>query len=67
MEEKIFNQNRILTAKDLAARLQIGRDKAYALIKLSSFPAIQIGSRYIVTEQALEEWLKASEYRHIAV
>ena len=67
MEEKIFNQNRILTAKDLAARLQIGRDKAYALIKLSSFPAIRLGSRYIVTEQALEEWLKANEYRHIAV
>lgn len=67
MDERNFNQNRILTAKELAGRLQIGRDKAYALIKLSSFPAIQIGSRYIVTEQALDEWLKNNQYKHITV
>ena len=36
MDDRNFNQNRILTAKDLAARLQIGRDKAYALIIISS-------------------------------
>lgn len=36
----------ILTPKELADRLKIGRDKAYALIKSSSFPSIQIGGRY---------------------
>ncbi len=58
---------RVLTARDLADRLRIGRDKAYSLIKNPSFPAIQIGSRYIVTEQALDEWLASNQYRHIVV
>lgn len=61
------SQSRVLTTKELADRLQIGRDKAYALIKSPSFPAIRLGARYIVTEQALSEWLINNQYRHIVV
>ena len=57
----------ILTPKELADRLKIGRDKAYALIKSSSFPSIQIGGRYIVTEKALLQWLDANKYRQVIV
>ena len=65
--EGINNTNTVLTAKDLAERLHIGRDRAYALIKSSSFPSIQIGARYIVTENALEQWLVTNQYRHVKV
>ena len=54
---------KILTAKELADILRIGRDKAYALIKSSSFPSICIGKRYVVTEKALYEWLSRYEHR----
>jgi len=61
------NLTRLLSAKDLAAYLGIGRDKAYALIKAPFFPAIQIGSRYVVEEEALIEWLRNNRYKKIAV
>lgn len=67
METSRINQNAVLTATDLAKYLKIGRDKAYALIKSPSFPALQIGSRYIVTEQALIEWLDDNKHRHVIV
>ncbi|MCR5337172.1 MAG: helix-turn-helix domain-containing protein [Lachnospiraceae bacterium] len=54
---------KIITAKELASVLKIGRDKAYALIRSSSFPSICIGKRYIVTEHALKEWLRQYEHK----
>ena len=57
----------IITTKELAERLRIGRDKAYSLMKNPSFPSIQLGNRYIVTEQALIEWLTANQYRKVAI
>lgn len=56
----------ILSARELAARLHIGRDKAYALIKSKSFPSIKLGGRYIVTSKALNEWLDQYEYKSIS-
>lgn len=50
-----------LTPKALAKRLSIGRDKAYALMRSVGFPSIMIGDRFIVTEEALERWLKNCE------
>lgn len=67
MVNKNLPQSPMLTAKDLAEYLRIGRDKAYALIKAPSFPAIQIGSRYLVSEDAVNEWIKNNQYRHIVV
>ncbi len=57
----------VLSAKELAERLHIGRDKAYALIKSKSFPSIKLGGRYIVTLKALNEWLDQYEYKTFAV
>lgn len=57
----------ILSAKDLAVRLHIGRDKAYSLIKSKSFPSIKLGGRYIVTSKALNEWLDMNEYKSFEV
>ncbi len=58
---------KILTTKELAKVLKIGRDKAYALIKSSGFPSTCIGNRYIVTEQALKQWLEQYEHKKYAV
>ena len=57
----------VLSAKELAERLHIGRDKAYALIKSKSFPSIKLGGRYIVTSKALNEWLDQYQYKTFAV
>ena len=67
MDALTNNSIKVLTPKDLAEKLKIGRDKAYLLIKNPSFPAIQIGNRYIVTEQALGEWLVSNQYKQIVV
>ncbi len=58
---------RIITVKELAGILKIGRDKAYSLMKNPSFPSIQIGNRYFVTEQALSGWLSANQYKQVIV
>lgn len=65
--EAVYSNLNVLTVKDLSKRLRIGRDKAYLLIKNPSFPATRIGSRYIVTEQALSEWLKKNQYKHLVL
>ncbi len=60
-------ETNVLTTKDLAVKLRIGRDKAYSLIKSPSFPSIKIGNRYIVTEQALADWLTKNQYKQVMV
>ena len=61
------NKTIALTPRMLAARLNIGRDKAYALMKSAGFPSIQIGDRYIITEDALTRWLHEAEGRHYSI
>lgn len=53
----------MLTAKDLQAKLKIGRDRAYALMRSKGFPSIKLGGRYYVSEEALERWIKEYEYK----
>lgn len=48
----------ILNVKQLSTKLGIGRDKAYALMKLKGFPSFAIGSSYKVFEDDLEKFLK---------
>ena len=64
---QIQDEYSVLSARELATRLHIGRDKAYALIKSKSFPSIKLGGRYIVTSKALNEWLDMYEYKTFKV
>ena len=48
---------KLLKVKDVQKRLNISRDKAYALVKLKSFPSFQIDSTYYTPEDRLEEWI----------
>lgn len=55
----------LLTVKELQKLLNIGRDKAYCLMRAKSFPSIKIGGRYYVQEMALEEWLLKNRYKTV--
>lgn len=57
----------LLTVKDLQSQLGIGRDTAYALMHSRAFPSIQIGRRYYVTREALEQWLSQNTYKSFAL
>lgn len=53
----------LLTVGDLRKRMGVGRDCAYALMHSTAFPSMKIGGRYYVSEEALEKWIKAMEYK----
>ena len=55
---------KLFTVKNLC-EMGIGRDKAYQLMHSSTFPAIKIGGRYYVTEDALQEWMKRHQYKKV--
>lgn len=38
----------LMTIKELQSYLGVGKDKAYALVKSKSFPALKIGGKYYV-------------------
>ncbi|MCR5755285.1 MAG: helix-turn-helix domain-containing protein [Acetatifactor sp.] len=68
MNHVVMNEEiTVLTPRDLAEVLHIGRDKAYALIKASGFPSTCIGKRYFVTQKALTDWLQRNENRVFVV
>ena len=53
----------ILTVRELQKKMRIGRDKAYALMHASGFPAIKIGGRYYVLEEEVDKWLERYKYK----
>lgn len=55
----------LLTSKDLAEQLRIGRDRAYALMHSKTFPSTKISGRYYVSKDALGRWIKSVEYKEI--
>ena len=55
----------MLTVKEIQNELKIGRDRAYSLVRSKGFPAIKIGARFYVTEEALKKWLEKNEGREI--
>lgn len=54
---------RVLTTRQLMAQLQIGKDKAYALMRNKAFPSIRLGKTYFVTQDSLDSWLKQNAGR----
>ncbi len=67
MNEANNKESRILKVKDIMKSLGICRDKAYALMKLKSFPATQLGKTYFVTEDNFEKWLNQNAGRQIDI
>lgn len=46
-----------VTVHELAALLNIGRNKAYELTKTQGFPAIRFGRRVVIPLEGLRKWL----------
>ena len=61
------NMQKLYTVKDLQCELGLGRDKAYQLMHNKTFPAIKIGGRYFVTQDALDEWLRKYQYKTVVL
>lgn len=57
----------LLSPKELASYLHVGRDKAYSLMKNPSFPSIKIGGRYMVTLKELYKWLDNSKHKTVVL
>jgi len=47
----------LLSVREAAHLLGIGRDSAYALIREGRLPALRIGRRILVPRAALERWV----------
>jgi excisionase family DNA binding protein len=47
----------VLTVEDVAGKLGIGRNQAYALVQLGHIPALRFGRRWLVPRAAFERLL----------
>jgi excisionase family DNA binding protein len=55
--------SRLLTADDLAEKLQVTKSWVYAETRAGRLPAVHLGRYRRYREQAVEEWLAALERR----
>lgn len=51
-------QGTVMTVADVQKELRIGKDKAYSLFKMKSFPSFRFDGRYLVTSEDFAEWLR---------
>lgn len=58
MTNRQEQQRLTLTVPEVATRLGIGRNQAYALARAGRLPVIRIGKRFLVPVVALERWLE---------
>lgn len=49
---------KILTVADVKEKLKIGKNNAYKIFSREDFPAILLGRKYVVEENALKNWLQ---------
>ncbi len=58
---------KMLDIKDLQNILKIGKNSAYNLMQTPGFPSMQVGRKWMISEEAFKEWLKNNEYNKIRV
>ncbi|WP_078554270.1 helix-turn-helix domain-containing protein [Bacillus alkalicellulosilyticus] len=51
----------VLTVKDIAVFLGIGRGKAYELVHSGSFHVVRVGSRILVSKKSFQHWFEGFE------
>mgnify|MGYP004675170777 CR=1 FL=1 len=67
VQTKTINDEKILRISDVQKHLGISKTRAYELVKLRSFPKIQIGHRYYIPESAYMKWLEDFTKRKITL
>ncbi len=50
---------KIFTVEDVMKILKIGRNRAYDIFKRDDFPAILIGRKYVIEQNAFYIWLQS--------
>ena len=61
----MYEKINLIDTKELMRIMKIGKDKAYALMRYKSFPSVQIGASFYVTEDNFRQWLNDSAYKKI--
>lgn len=57
----------IYTVPDLMRIFDIGRDKAYAMMRTDGFPSFQLNNKYFVEYDELKNWLIENKNRKIII
>lgn len=52
---------RVMDVKEMAKYLGLCLNTAYWLLHVEGFPAVKFGRRYLVTEDALVDWLNSHQ------
>jgi excisionase family DNA binding protein len=59
---------RLLTADDVAAILDVPRSLVYALVRRGELPAIRVGERYVrFRAEAIERWIEGREASAVVI
>lgn len=53
-------QTKMLKVSDIQSHLGVSKNRAYDLVKMKTFPKIQIGHRYYIPEDAYEKWIQSN-------
>jgi excisionase family DNA binding protein len=53
----------LMTVKDVAAALRVGRATAYTLVASGQLKSVRIGRLIRVTPRALEEFIEANQFK----
>ena len=59
--------SKLLTPAQLREYLHVGNNKLYELLRRKDFPSFQIGSRFYVVEDDLNEWMTAQCKKNVFV
>lgn len=57
----------LLDTEKLRKKLGVSREIAYRLMRSDCFPSMRLGTRYYVDETKLEEWIRKSAHKDIAI
>ncbi len=57
--------HKVLTVKEVAEILRLGKNQTYELMKSNVFPSYRIGNKLFVTEADLNNWLSNIKGRQI--
>lgn len=60
-----MEQVKMLDVKDVQRILKIGRNSAYNLMQSKKFPSMQIGRKWLISEEALNKWIKENEHSSV--
>ena len=57
----------VYTFTEMIEQLGIGRTTGYKLVAQEGFPAIKVGSKYLIPVDGLREWLKSNQGKQLCV